>query len=376
MKRTTISLADGRDLIYFDERDDTVRDEVDRRDLPAPPPASELRYDALVDEWVAIAAHRQNRTHLPADDQCPLCPSTPERGTEIPAADYDVVIFENRFPSFSDRVADAAEEIPGVPVRPGRGRCEVVAFTADHYSSFRELSPTRVATVLAALADRTAELSQLPEVELVFPFENRGAEIGVTLSHPHGQIYAYPVVPPRTRSMLAAARAHHDRTGRQLAADILAAEQAGERVVARGRHWTAYVPAAARWPVEVHLMPHRQVPDLAALSEPEIVDFAAVYLDVLRRCDALWDAPLPYIAAWHQAPTRHPDRHLLRLHAQLTSVRRAPGKLKYLAGSESAMGVFINDIRPEHTAQMLREALTERTAPPGSVGATDSGGRS
>jgi UDPglucose--hexose-1-phosphate uridylyltransferase len=374
MKKTTISLADGRELIYFDERDDAVRDEVDRRALPAPPLASQLRYDALVDEWVAVAAHRQNRTHLPADDQCPLCPSTPARSTEIPASDYDVVIFENRFPSFSDRVPDEPAQVSGALVRPGLGRCEVVAFTADHYSSFRQLPPSRVATVVTALADRTAELSQLPEVELVFPFENRGAEIGVTLTHPHGQIYAYPMIPPRTRAMLAAARAHHDRTGRQLAADILATEQAGERVITRGAHWTAYVPAAARWPVEIHIMPHRQVLDLAELTEAEISDFAEVYLDVLGRCDALYDMPLPYISAWHQAPTRHPDRHLLRLHAQVTSVRRAPGKLKYLAGSESAMGVFVNDVPPELCAAMLRAAHTAAAGAPGT--ATNTGGRS
>ncbi len=375
VKKTVVSLADGRELIYFDERDDAVRAEPDRRDLPPPPSASELRYDPLLDEWVAIAAHRQNRTYLPPTDECPLCPSTATRHTEIPAFDYDVVIFENRFPSFSDRVP-AQSPVPVVPagppalnaVRPGLGRCEVVAFTADHSSSFADLPPGRVATVLAALADRTAELSGLPEVEQVFPFENRGAEIGVTLTHPHGQIYAYPLIPPRTRAMLATARAYHDRTGRQLAADILAAEQAGERVVSRGAHWTAYVPAAARWPVEVHITPHRQVLDLADLTDSEIADYAGVYLDVLGRCDALFDAPLPYISAWHQAPTRHPDRHLLRLHTQLTSVRRAPGKLKYLAGSESAMGVFVNDIRPEQAAQMLREAHTKNTDPAGTVG--------
>lgn len=355
MKKTAICLSDGRELIYYDERDDAVRAEVDARSLPEPPAASQLRYDPLVDEWVAIAAHRQNRTYLPPTDDCPLCPSRPGHHTEIPAADYDVAIFENRFPSFSERVP------AGFTVderhRPGLGRCEVVSFTADHHSSFADLSPARVATVLAALADRTAELAQLPEVEQVFPFENRGAEIGVTLTHPHGQIYAYPFIPPRTRAMLAAARAYHERTGRQLAGDVLAAEQAAERVVARGAHWTAYVPEAARWPIEVHVVPHREVLDLAGLTEPEIADFATVYLDVLRRCDAVFDAPLPYISAWHQAPVRHPDRHLLRLHAQLTSVRRAPGKLKYLAGSESAMGVFVNDIAPEHAAHMLRSAL-------------------
>ena len=359
MKRTVTALADGRELIYFDERDDVTRDVPDRRDLPPPPPASELRYDPLVDEWVAIATHRQGRTFLPPSDECPLCPSTADRLTEIPAGDYDVVVFENRFPSFSDRVAGVLEApTPYSPVRPGAGRCEVVCFTADHNASFAGLPASRVRTVLDALADRSAELSALPEVEQVFCFENRGVEIGVTLHHPHGQIYAYPFVTPRTRAMLAAARRHAEATGgRNIYADVLAAEQAaGVRVVARNDHWTAYVPAAARWPYEVHLAPHRWLPDIPALDDAERDAFAEIYPDLLRRFDALFGTPMPYIAAWHQAPART-DRDLGYLHLQLFSIRRAPGKLKYLAGSESGMGVFVNDVRPEQAAERLRNVV-------------------
>ena len=359
MKKTITQLSDGRELIYFDERDDAVRSEVDVRRLPPPPEASELRYDPLVDEWVAIATHRQTRTHLPPEDECPLCPSTPDRHTEIPAYDYDVVVFENRFPAFSHRfpVVPPAAPTPLVPSRVGVGRCEVVCFTPDHDASFASLPPGRVRTVLGALADRTSELSALPDVEQVFCFENRGEEIGVTLRHPHGQIYAYPFVPPRARAMLSAARRYRERTGRILLADVLAAERAARvRVIAGNEHWTAYVPAAARWPFEVHVVPNRHVLDLAGLTDEESAAFAPVYLDVLRRCDALFGAPLPYISAWHQAPVRHPDRALAYLHLQLTSVRRAAGKLKYLAGSESAMGAFVNDVRPEDAARMLKEA--------------------
>src|SRR5690349_12376805 len=192
VKRTHVRLADGRELIYFDRHEDTDRTAPDTRDLPEPAPASEMRYDALLDEWVAIAGHRQDRTFLPPTDECPLCPSTPERATEIPAADYEVAVFENRFPSF----------------RYPRGRCEVVCFTSDHNASFASLPLAQAETVVEAWADRTAELSALPGVEQVFCFENSGEEIGVTLSHPHGQIYGYPFVTPRTRQMLDAARRH------------------------------------------------------------------------------------------------------------------------------------------------------------------------
>ncbi|MFV2022194.1 galactose-1-phosphate uridylyltransferase [Micromonospora sp. LOL_023] len=361
MKRSTVRLADGRELIYFDEHDDAVRQGPDLRELPPPPPASELRYDPLTDEWVAIAAHRQTRTFLPPTDQCPLCPSRPGRSSEIPAYDYDVAVFENRFPSLSDRVADPVGGYPAItaftPARPGLGRCEVVCFTAEHDTSFAGLPPARVRTVVDALADRTAELSTLDGVEQVFCFENRGVEIGVTLHHPHGQIYAYPFVTPRTRALLAAARRHAEATGgRNLYADVLAAERAGgERVVAANDLWTAFVPAAARWPYEVHLAPHRQVPDLTALDDAERDAFGPLYLDVLARFDRLFDTPqgTPYISAWHQAPV-HADRELGYLHLQVFTVRRAVDKLKYLAGSESAMGVFINDVRPEQAAAQLR----------------------
>ncbi len=267
-----------------------------------------------------------------------------------------MVVFENQFPSLSDRIVpdEVAEITPLTPVRPGLGRCEVVCFTSDHHSAFGALPPARVRTVLDALADRTRALSALPDVAQVFPFENRGVEIGVTLHHPHGQIYAYPVVPPRTRMMLAAAADHRTRTGRNLYADVLAAERAaGTRVVAANEHWTAYVPAAARWPYEVHLAPHRQLPDIPALSDAERDAFGPLYLDVLRRFDGLFGAPMPYISAWHQAVVGD-GRDLGYLHLQLFSIRRAADKLKFLAGSESAMGFFINDIVPEQAAEKLR----------------------
>lgn len=362
MKRTQAWLADGREILYFDESDDAVRVLADPRDLPPTATRSEVRYDARLDEWVTVASHRQDRTYLPPEDECPLCPSRDGRHTEVPSPSYDVVVFENRFPSFGPRVElEGGPWAPGTegPLfarGPGRGRCEVVCFTSDHDASFGRLSPQRVRTVVEAWVDRTRELGALPGVAEVFCFENRGREIGVTLAHPHGQVYAYPFLTPRTGQLMAAARRHREATGGNLLADLLAAERAaGLRVVATGAHWTAFVPAAARWPFEVHLHPHRDVPDLPALSDDERDDLAVVYLEVLGRLDALFDTPLPYIAAWHQAPVTV-DRDLARLHLQVFSVRRSASKLKYLAGSESGLGAFINDISPEQAAQMLREA--------------------
>ncbi|CCH27992.1 galactose-1-phosphate uridylyltransferase [Actinosynnema sp. NPDC047251] len=360
MKRTAGKLADGREIIYFDDTPGAPpRTAVDTRDLPASQPLSEVRRDPLTGEWVAMAAHRQTRTYKPPADLCPLCPSAPGRPTEIPEADYDVVVFENRFPSFAEDVPALSSTVDGMPMvarAAGRGRCEVVCFTSDHTTSFGSLEPSRVRTVVDVWADRTAALSAIPGVEQVFPFENRGEEIGVTLSHPHGQVYGYPFVTPRTERMLAVAAEYRAAHGRALLGDVLAAERAaGTQVVGTSEHWTAFVPAAARWPVEVHVVPHRQVPDLPALTDAERDDFAHFYLEVLGRLDALYQRPLPYIAAWHQAPVRT-GRDLAWLHLEVFSVLRAPDKLKYLAGSESGMGVWINDATPEQIAERLRAA--------------------
>ncbi|WP_037573491.1 galactose-1-phosphate uridylyltransferase [Phaeacidiphilus oryzae] len=372
MKKTSTRLADGRELIYYDSRDDRVRDAVDQRPLEATRTSSEIRYDAVRDDWVVVASHRQGRIYHPPADECPLCPSRDGRHSEIPDTDYEVAVFENRFPSLTPSPVGAPEAVEGA--LPGNGRCEVVCFTSDHHASFADLDEEQARLVLDAWTDRTAELSALPGVEQVFCFENRGAEIGVTLGHPHGQIYAYPFITPRTERMIASAAAHRRRTGRNLFDDLLAAElRDPARVVVKGEHWTAFVPFAAHWPYEVHLYPNRRVPDLLALDEAERAEFPRVYLDLLRRFDRLFEpgegagdeaaadagrpAPTPYIAAWHQTPgrARGADGGELALHLELFTIRRTVGKLKYLAGSESGMDVFINDVSPEQAARRLRE---------------------
>jgi UDPglucose--hexose-1-phosphate uridylyltransferase len=366
VRRTSGRLADGRELIYFDDSEPYVsgraqRSFDDRRVLEPHADDSRMRFDEMSGEWVAFATHRMDRTHLPPADLCPLCPTRPGRApTEIPADDYDVVVFENRFPSF------AGTPIGGLPDRTGRtktsddvpayGRCEVVCFTSDHDTHFRELGAGRVRTVIEAWADRTAELSGLPGVAQVSVFENRGREIGVTLHHPHGQIYAYPFVVPRTEGMLRQAERHRGR-GRDLVGDLLAEEvAAATRIVTRGDHWTAYVPVAARWPVEVRVVPHRHLPDLTALDAGERDELSGIYPELLRRFDAFYPkvTAVPYIAAWHQAPVGE-GRDLCRLHLHIFSIMRAPRKLKYLAGSESAMGAWVNDTTPERIATRLRE---------------------
>ena len=348
------TLADGRELIYFDDADTALRGEraADARELDPRPATATMRQDPLTGEWISIAASRQNRVFLPPADQDPLAPATPTNPSEVPS-NYDVAVFENRSPSFGPELGEL--ELMGLGLgrtAPSHGRCEVVCFSPEHEGSFGSLTPSRARTVIEAWADRTEFLSALPGVQQVFPFENRGEAIGVTLHHPHGQIYAYPYVTPRTSQLIRSIGMH----GATLFADILSFEQASERVVLRGEHFTAYVPFAARWPLEVHMLPHRHFPDFAAMNDAERDELSVLYLRLLRALDALYDTPTPYIAAWHQAPV-HVSRSDIRLMLQVTSPRRAESKLKYLAGSESAMGAWIGDIPPEQAAEMIRKGI-------------------
>lgn len=361
MNRTIARLADGRELIYFDDTANAKRDVVDRRPLPSCDGESHLRRDRVHDEWVVMAAHRQTRTHLPAADECPLCPSDADRLSEVPG-DYDVVVFENRFPSLRGTSATVDSAARGRPAAVGR--CEVVSFSPDHKSTFAQLGAARIQTVYEAWIDRTCALSALPGVEYVFVFENRGEEIGVTLHHPHGQIYAYPFVPPRVARSLEAAHRYRELCGGCLFCNILQLEIAdAERIVATTPNFVAFVPEAARWPYEVHIYPMRHLPDLPSLTALERAELAVLHAEVLTRLDGVFGVAMPYIQAWSQAPVRS-DPDLAHLRLEIFSARRAPGKLKHLAGSEAAAGVFINDVLPEQSARQLRDA---GTPPPGAL---------
>jgi UDPglucose--hexose-1-phosphate uridylyltransferase len=330
--------------------------------LEAPGPATEpvapdshLRWHPLRGEWVAYASHRQHRTFLPPPEWNPLAVTTdPAAPTEVPAGAWDVAVFENLFPALSALAHDPPPSI--VETRPGRGACEVVVFTQDPSASLGRLPAEHVALIVDVWADRTEVLGARSDVEYVFPFENRGVEVGVTLHHPHGQIYAYPFVPPVAERELSQQQAYRDRTGRGLLEDLLQQELAdgARRIVYRGDHAIAVVPACARYPYEVWVAPLRPAPSLPDLTPEERRDVARALKTVIMKYDRMWDRPFPYIMAVHQAPTDgrdHPEAHV---HVEFYPAYRMRGRLKYLAGSESGAGVFTADTLPEDAARELQ----------------------
>ena len=340
-------LADGRSIHYFDDLPGRFGDPApDRRALVSEPSSAELRHDALLDEWVVVATHRQTRTHLPAARDCPLCPSTEHNATEIPASAYDVVVFENRFPSLP----------AAAPGGPARGRCEVICYSSDHNATFAGLDDDRLRTVADAWLSRSEALAAEPGVEYLLCFENRGEEIGVTLHHPHGQIYAYPYIPSRVARLIATSAQHRQRADSCIGCDLLAEELTdGRRIVVAGEHAVAYVPFAARWPFELHVVPRRHVTSLGGLTGEELDELVALQAEVLHRLDAVFEGAVPYMAGWLGAPVAEGSEPL-HLRLEIISPQREFGKLKFLAGSETLAGAFINDVRPEEAAERLRRA--------------------
>lgn len=402
VRKTATKLADGRELFYFDDNPEYVSGAKTRRlDDPRPLPdryapvtdeagvahpvaGPEMRRDPLTGDWIPMASHRMNRTFLPPADANPLGPARPGatyQDGEVPDTDYDVVVFENRFPSLMG-VPEGQGLKPGFvdgcelwPSAPAAGRCEVVCFGPRIDQNVVDMGPGRMRTIIEAWADRTAELSKLPGIRQVYCFENHGQDIGVTLSHPHGQIYAYPYLTPRTTASLQRAQEWEEaHPGSRLVPAVVNAEiESGRRLIARNDQWVLYVPAAAKWPVEMQLAPLRPAPDLAALDEAQRVALADMYLRMLIIGDHFFPAPpgysgpvskdgkyipINYISSWNQAPVG-PGRDQLSLYLQFFSFLRSPGKLKYLAGSESGMAAWISDTTPEKIADRLRAAAQE-----------------
>ena len=325
---------------------------------------NQLRWDPTLGEWVAYATHRQDRTFLPPAEYCPLDPTKPGGfPTEVPRESYDIVVFENKFPSFAPNAeANAgADEASGgtTATAPGRGVCEVVLYSEDHDSTLAGMPEGRIRNLVHVWADRYEELGSLDFVEYVFIFENKGEAIGVTLHHPHGQIYGYPFVPPRPKKELEAAREYRAaNAGRCLHCDLLEDElNDGRRVVVEGEHFAAFVPFYAHFPYEAHVYAKRCAPSIADLDSEERADLARVLKRLLAGYDDLFGFSLPYMMAMHQAPTDGGDHEgVAHFHIEFYPPNRTADKLKYLAGSETGAGAFIMDALPEDTAGTLREA--------------------
>jgi len=335
--------ADGRRLLVYGPLLGSLGDEP----VAEEPQAIHKRLDLFTGAWIGIAPARNARPLDSAAETahgCPFCPG----GAEVPFP-YEAAVFDNRFPSFRP-VPPPTPALDG-PTGPALGRCEVVLYTSRHAASFGLLSPAEIARVVAVWIDRARDLWSEPAHAYVCVFENRGSEVGATIAHPHGQIYALDHVPPIPAAKAAAHRRHREQTGACLSCDVTAADARSGRVVAANESFVVAVPFAARWPFEVHVRARRHgLGRLADLDPAEQRDLALALRDAVRRFDALFDLPLPYMMVSQEAPADEPDWHLA---FELYPLHRARHATKIRASVETGLGLFLNDVAPEDAARRL-----------------------
>lgn len=320
---------------------------------------SELRWNPVLREWLVTATHRQDRTFLPPAGFCPLCPTKPGGfPTEIEREYFEFVVFDNKFPSLSQQPPSPSVESSDLyPVRPAAGACEVVLYTPEHTATLTDLSEEKIFQLVEVWKDRYLDLGKREDVDYVFIFENKGEAIGVTIHHPHGQIYAFPFIPPKIQREIEGENEHFAKTNRCLHCDILDDElKQQERLIAVNERFAAFVPFYARYPYEVHIYAKQHVPSMAAFDEELARSLASILKTVLLKYDNLWGLSMPYMMVMHQAPTTEKTFPGSHFHIEFYPPYRTKEKLKYLAGCESGAGTFVNDTLPEEKARELRAA--------------------
>ncbi len=318
----------------------------------------ELRWNPTLEEWVVIASHRSERTFFPPKDYCPLCPSKKGKiETEILSSDYEIVVFENKFPSFSKSVSYSKNGKDGLYRRaPAKGICEVICYTSRHNLTLTDLPVEKIENLILVWQDRYRELGKYSFIKYVFIFENKGKEIGVTLSHPHGQIYGYPFIPPKIKKELNASFNYFKKKRKCLFCEIgKEEEKEKKRILSQNKGFLAFVPFYARFPYEVHIFPKKHLTSFHYFKEKDIKNLAEIMKDVLTKYDKLFGFSFPYIMSIHQAPTDGRKYPYYHFHIEFYPCYRTKNKLKYLAGSEEGAGVFIGDILPEDQASQLRK---------------------
>jgi UDPglucose--hexose-1-phosphate uridylyltransferase len=279
--------------------------------------STEVRRDPSTGTLVHVVTSRQERPNLPAAG-CPFCVG----GREAPEP-YDVHHFANRWPAMDGE------------------RCEVVLYTPEHDATFWSLGADGARRVIDRWAERTLELGRRTDVDYVLVFENRGAEVGATIAHPHGQIYAYDHVPARQ--------------ARRLAAEWRPDPDPGTRLVADADGWRAWVPYAPTFPLAVEIAPLDRVGDLASMTSPQRDGLAAMLVDVLARLDRLFGVPLPYMLWLNQAPTAAVPAATAHFNIEIVSPWRARGVARFIAAAEVASDEYFNPVAPEDLAARLRE---------------------
>jgi UDPglucose--hexose-1-phosphate uridylyltransferase len=340
----------------------------------------EERWHPLREEWVIVAAHRQNRPwsggvveHQEEEPpayvaDCYLCPGNERVSGRRNPVYTSTFVFDNDMPCASPDAPQDLERAAGIyRNQPAEGLARVVCYSPNHSLTLAELETEQVDELLAVWQEQYRELGSRPEVNHVLIFENKGEAVGVSNPHPHCQIYATNFVFKYIETEARVSQQHHVETGRVLFQDILSAEREdGRRIIYENEGAVAFVPYFARYAYEVYVAPKETRPSIAALTDGERREFADVLRRILIRFDNLWRVPFPYVMALHQAPTDGGDYSGFHFHIEFHPPLRRPNLLKYLAGPEIGGGNFLSDTSPEEKAAELQAAADvhyKETAP-------------
>ncbi len=311
----------------------------------------ELRYNPLTDEWIIVSAETQKRPVQPSQQSCPICVG----GVELPE-EYDLVSFENRFPALKRNPPQVSSESDIFMKERSFGICEVVVYTSKHDVALPGMPLRQIEKLVEMWVDRTVELFSHEFVEYVFIFENRGKEVGASLSHPHGQIYAFPFLSKRILAKVEAFSKWHAQRGSCPVCDVVAEEvKTKKRVVFETDSFVSLVPFYARFPFEVHVYPKRHVTSLPELTSQERAELARHLKIITLKYDGLYGQEFPYMMMFFQAPMKRLDAELFHLHVEFNPPKRDKDKIKWMASVETGTWAFINPMVPEQAAEVLRK---------------------
>lgn len=314
---------------------------------------AELRWNPLTKDWVMIASHRQNRPQMPKD-WCPFCPGS----GKVPDT-FEVLEYDNDFPALSQNPPepdDVATEI--YKTRPAYGKCEVILYSPEHTITLPELPVPHVRKLVDLWTERFAVLSEDEKIKYVFIFENRGAVVGVTMPHPHGQIYGYSYIPKKLELELAACKEHHDGTGHCLICDMLRDEVSdGRRVIMENEDFIAFLPFFTEYPYGLYIAAKQHKQNLTQFTDREKDNLAKIVRACAGTLDNLFDYPFPYMMCMYQNPVNSEDvSAYYHFHIAFYPPMRSADKQKFNASSETGAWAHCNPTAPEEKAKELRAA--------------------
>lgn len=314
---------------------------------------AELRWHPLIKDWVMIASHRQNRPQMP-EDWCPFCPGS----GKVPE-NYEVFAFENDFPALTQNPPapdDVSNEF--FKTMPAYGRCEVILYSPEHNAVLTDLTPGHITKLVDLWCERFAAIALDRKIKYVFIFENRGEMVGVTMPHPHGQIYGYPVIPKKIELEMESAKEYHADTGRCIFCDMLKEEtDFKQRIIFGNEHFIVFLPFFAEYPYGVHIMSKRHTGMITSFDAEERRALAAAIRTTVGMLDCLFGFAFPYMMCMHNAPVNSGGNEpYYHFHIEFFPPMRSAAKQKFNASSETGAWAHCNPTCPEEKAEELRQA--------------------